>query len=228
MAKGSRGGKRGGSGTVKLSVIGQNGETINLADTPLKYGSRDPNISDGLRTALEKQENRRKSAKIEYGLVMDNNGNVIGSEVRGGKSGVRIPEIDLNSPNSVFTHNHPRGKGNEGLIGGTFSNADLDTFATTGAKTFRASAAEGTYSITKKNGFNAKGFNDYQVGLHKAAYTRLSATKREIERSYRNGKVTATAARQQYRSAFNGFMVELHNGLIDGQKKYGYYYTLEG
>lgn len=145
---------------AKNKVVVQSGDEISL-DSPLIYGQKDAAISGDVRTALEAQETKRLKAKTEYGLMFGKSGEPVMSEVHGGKGSVSIPHEAFLIKDGIFTHNHPRGKGDEGVLGGTFSTADMKIFAETPTRTMRASAAEGTYSITKTLSFDKAGFNSY-------------------------------------------------------------------
>lgn len=213
------------------SVVTQSGQTVDLTDTPLIYGDNDPTISGALRNAVESQEKKRLSAKIEYAIVYDSGGNALISEAKGGKSGVRISVIALNR-GEVMTHNHPRGKGEEGVLGGTFSYADLNTFASRNFRTIRASAAEGTYSMTKTSGFDpaafkkfAKGVSDKHDTIYRDAMTKLNS---EAGAKIRRGEMAWTDYKAQADKLFNAMLVGCHNDMLAGQKQYGYTYTLEG
>lgn len=174
---------------------------------------------------MEAQEKKRSTAKIEYAMSVDANGNVI-NEVKGGRSSCRIP-ISMEPDGSVFTHNHPRSKGDEGMLGGTFSNADLQNFASYGAKTYRASAAEGTYSITKSADFNANAFKAFVVRTDRQIMGDCNTRIGKYVTDYKARKISYNDYLQGRRTEFNKAMVELHNAYLAGQKSYGYTYTLE-
>ncbi len=83
MGRGSSGAK-GGSGSggqqIVTQVVTQGGQTLDLSSMPLVYGDKDAAITGAVRSVLEAQEQKRSKAKIEYGIITDANGNIIGNE----------------------------------------------------------------------------------------------------------------------------------------------------
>ena len=155
---GGRGASSGSSGSsVSGELVLPNGSKIEF-DGTLNYDGNDGALSGNTRAAVVSWEAKRVKNKIEYAYAVDANGNPIGSEIRGGKGRVHVPISYHATKDAVFTHIHPRG---DGLLGGTFSNADLQNFANYGNKTSRAAAKEGTYSISKTAKFNKTGFKSY-------------------------------------------------------------------
>ena len=139
-----------GSRTKRIITV-QGGIKVDLGNNPLVYGDNDPNISNDARKAVEDFENKRPNSKIEFGVVIDNNnGGMIGKERRGSNGSVNISIVDIDRKNAIFSHLHPRGDANNQALGGTFSFKDLRNFAIFDVGTYRAKAAEGTYSISKK------------------------------------------------------------------------------
>lgn len=229
MGRGSSKANGGGSGLMAVTTVTtQDGTVLDLSENPLVYGTNDAAVTGALRNAIEAQETKRLPMVTEYGLVLDGNGNPIGSERHGGKNSVRIPTWTLNSDQAAaFTHNHPRGKGEKGLLGGTFSDADLDGFSREKVKTYRASAAEGTYSITKTAGFNGRAFNSFQNNLNRQCEAQHNQRHSQLKKDLRSGKIDYNTYRQGHANSFNKMLVDLHNGLLAGQSQYGYTYTLE-
>ena len=226
MAKGSSGIAGGTSGNAKAEIVVQSGDKVML-DSPLIYGQKDQAVTGNVRTAIEAQETKRLTAKSEYGLMLDKYGNPVGSEVHGGKGSVRMPYGVFLTKGGIFTHNHPCGKGEEGVLGGTFSPADMKTFAKNPTWTMRASAAEGTYSITKTLSFDSAGFNSYVSKINSAATSALNKANTDLLNNVRMGNVAYSDYTQKAKNNFNNFLVEVHNGMLAGQKQYGYNYTLE-
>ena len=217
----------GGGGITVTSVVTQGGVTLDLTNTPLVYGAKDSMVTGAERQTLEGQENKRLTAKIEYGLMVDGNGNVIDQEYRGGKGSVSIPYRVNNTPGATLTHNHPRGSGEEGCLGGTFSSADLKNFENYRYKTIRASAAEGTYSLSKTTKFDRTGFTNHAISVNKAAKAKKNAGYKQVENDYYSGKINYSQYKTGRTRVFNEFLIDIHNGLLAGQKQYGYVYTLE-
>ena len=226
MAKGNSGISGGMATNAKNKVVVQSGDEISL-DSPLIYGQKDAAISGDVRTALEAQETKRLKAKTEYGLMLNRFGNPVGPEVHGGKGSVSMPYYTFLTKDGIFTHNHPRGKGDEGVLGGTFSTADMKTFAETPTRTMRASASEGTYSITKTLSFDKAGFNSYISKIDSTASATLEKANTNLLNDAKMGKVSYSDYMQKFNNNFNNYLVEVHNGMIAGQKQYGYNYTLE-
>ena len=216
------------SGTVATSVVTQAGKKINLAGTPLIYGGLDKSISAAQRKILEAQEKKRLVAKREHALLVGQDGSVAGAEVHGGSGSCKIPIGWSYTKGAVLTHNHPRGgAGEDWVIGGTFSPGDIKHFSNGRYATMRASAAEGTYSITKGSNFNGAGFITYAKGVSAAATRKHNQTTNQLKQDCASNKITYTDYRKGCNKAFNSMLIEIHNGLMSGQKTYGYSYTLE-
>ena len=213
--------------SVLKSVRVQSGNTVDLSDTPLVYGKPDATITGAQRKTLEEQEKKRLDAKVEYGMIVDENGLQRGMEKRGGKNSVKMPYSYFEIENATMTHNHPRGIGEENNIGGTFSSEDLDSFTKHKIRTMRASAAEGTYSISKTNKFDANGFDAFQKKVSSDAFTTYKKAAKEVKNQHSNGSIDAKTANGKIDKLFNKMLVDVHNELLSGQKKYGYTYTLE-
>lgn len=227
---GGRGASSGGGGTSVTSVSTQSGVDADLSENPLVYSDSGSTMTDAQRQAIEAQELKRLNAKIEFSYTVDKDGNVIGQENKGGASGVHTPTMDLDYPDAAFTHNHPRSPNNpgeKGVIGGTFSPTDVSTFTTTNVKNFRASAHEGTYSITKKANFDGKGLRDYYKQVSDDARKKYQSKHSAIKSDYQSGKLNWSGYLHEHSKIFNGMMVEQHNALLAGQSKYGYSYGLE-
>ena len=224
MAKGNRGGRRGGGGGVaKGELTLPDGSKIEF-DGDLVFGDLDKAIPKEVRKNLDDWENKRYKAKIEYAISYYPDGTPIGSEKRGGKGSVRVPLEYHAIKGSTFTHNHPRG---DGMLGGTFSSADLYNFARGGNTTSRATAKEGTYSISKGKNFDNVGFYKYVERVNGDFRKTQREMNSKIQKSYNDGKIDYKQANLQMGKAFNTALVNLHNAYLNGQKQYGYTYTLE-
>lgn len=226
MAKPNRGGKRGGAGGkdfVKGELKLPDGSKIEF-DGELHYDGDDGNMTGATRQAITTWENKRRKAKIEYAYATDANGNPIGKEIRGGKGSVRTP-IQYHATNGgTFTHIHPR---SDGMLGGTFSDADLRNFANYSQKTFRAAAKEGTYSISKGANFKPTEFKRHVAQAQrdfKAAYQKRANA---VYADYKAHKITYDQYKLLNAKAFNTSLIELHEAYRSKQKDYGYTYTLE-
>lgn len=189
----------------------------------LKFGKDDPNVTGKTRQVITDWESKRAKAKVEYAYATDADGNPVGAEVRGGKGSVRTPYY-YHGDGTTFTHIHPRG---DGMLGGTFSGADMRNFANTGNKTTRAAAKEGTYSISKGANFDRAGFNSY-VSKADSNFRKTYRSKADAAyQQYKAGKISFNDYQLANAKAFNTALVGLHNDYSAGQKTYGYTYTLE-
>lgn len=214
-----------GRGGVK-SVVTQGGKTVDLSNNPLFYGKDDNALTGAKRQTIEEFEKRRGNSKIEYGILLDKNGNII-TENRGGKGSVSYYTDDL-AKAEVLSHIHPRGKGQEDYLGGTFSGTDFNLFNKyNNLQTMRAKATEGTYSITKGKNYDPKGFMDYYNKNEKAYRNEVSNKRKELSSKYSNGEITYNQYVNGSKQAFNDYLVNSHNAFMKGQKQYGYTYTLE-
>lgn len=232
---GGRGSASGKTSSAARSLTARDGSKIDLSANPLRYGAA-ANLNDRERQSVDRFESKRAGNKVEFGTLIDSNGNVL-TESRGGKGSVKLPTRLYNQA-SVMSHNHPRA---DGMLGGTFSGADINAFTSTNVRTMRAAAHEGTYSIQKGAKFNAAGltkhFADSEKPLRAAYQKRLDAAQSAIKnvvQRYNHGQATYDEWKTAYdgyekekRDAFNSYLVGSHNALISGQKQYGYTYTLE-
>lgn len=190
-------------------------------DGDLTYGNNDPFVTGSARTTIEAWERKRYERKVEYAIASDVNGNLT-SEVRGGKGSVRTPAFydDV----GIFTHNHPREGGG---LGGTFSEADLNGWTRGKGVTLRATAKEGTYSISKSTRFDKNGFLSYYKSANNKREKERKQRFNDIVNRYSSGKITYAQAMLENQKSFNTYVVALHSDLIAGQNKYGYVYALE-
>lgn len=207
------------------SVIGASGEEIDLSDNPLRYGGMDSSLVGKNREVIEQFEDVRWKNKIEFARYIDSEGRVI-EERRGGSGSVKSSFYAATTA-TVMTHNHPRSKKDEGCLGGTFSSADLSNFARFNQTTYRATAAEGTYSISKAKNFNENGFTSFVSKEYGKSNRSYSEKMKSLGNQYRSGNIAYSDYLKSANRAFNAHVVEMHNSLIAGQKQYGYTYTLE-
>jgi hypothetical protein len=223
----SKGGGGGGSTSVDY-ITNESGDVlIDLTQIPLIYGQKDSALSQAERASIEAFENKRYKYKTEYGYAIDENGDLIGNEVHGGKGSVRVPTRIMTQA-KTFSHNHPRGKGEEGLLGGTFSDQDLRTFSkNNNLKTMRATALEGTYSISKGANFDSRAFNSFAQSVSQKHMATIKSTYNSLYKQASNGKLSRSEYYSKCHAAFNKGMVAIHNDMLGGQKQFGYFYTLE-
>lgn len=221
-----RGTSKGGGANSVNEVTVQSGNVVKL-NSPLVYGDKDPNVDGAMRASLEKQEAKRLKSKIEYGYPVGEDGKTkFGGEIRGGRDGVAVPVYALQN-SAAYTHNHPRGKGEENDLGGTFSTQDITVFANYNVKTFRASAAEGTYSISKGKNFDGMGLKAYMNSMSAKNDTVKNQQYTKLLDKCRFGEIKWSDFNMEQSKIFNDYLIAEHNALLAGQKKYGYSYTLE-
>lgn len=219
---------KGSAYTRDTSAKASDGSEIDLKDTPLVYGEHDAALSGSKRSTIEAQERKRLNAKVEYAFALDRDGNQnpLAPEKRGGKGSVSTNSLYWRK-DGVFTHNHPRTGDSAGILGGTFSVADIRAFTLSEVATMRASASEGTYSISRRPGFDNRGLMNYMRKLDQQvtqnARTKVDAAYKRL----RAKEITLQEYRAESKKATNAMLVELHNGLLKGQNYYGYSYTLE-
>ena len=222
-SSGGKGGGLGGGGVAKGELTLPDGSKIEF-DGDLVFGELDKTVPQAVRKNLDVWENKRYGNKVEYAISYYPDGTPIGAEKRGSKGSVRTPLAYHTTDGATFTHNHPRG---DGMLGGTFSPADLHNFAIGGNTTCRATAKEGTYSISKGKNFDKAGFNSYVAKANADFKTSQREAHSKIQKSYNDGKISYEQAKLQQGKAFNTALVNLHNAYLNGQKQYGYTYTLE-
>lgn len=219
----SSGGGSGGGGSASGELGLPDGTKIEF-DGTMHFDGDDAALTADQRRAITAWEDKRVKAKVEYAMSLDEDGNPIGAERRGGKGSVRVPYSYHDTPNSTFSHNHPR---EDGILGGTFSQADASNFANYRGRTIRATAKEGTYSMSKTGKFDAAGFKRHVA----TGQSQFEATNRKLHDAvyarYRAGEITYSQYKLGAAKAFNTALVGLHEHYRAGQKQYGYTYTLE-
>lgn len=223
---GGRGSSSSGStgGIAKGELKLPDGSEIEF-EGELKFGKDDPNVTGKQRQAIEDWEGKRVKNKVEYAYAVDENGVPVGKEIRGTKGSVAPPQYYRDVPNGAYSHIHPRST--DGVMGGTFSGADMNNFARSKGRTYRAAAKEGTYSISKGAGFDSAGFKSYFATSDKKHQSEYHAKVKVLNADYRAGKISYNDCVKGNAKAFNTWMVKSHNDLLAGQKQYGYTYTLE-
>lgn len=213
--------KRGGGSVSQVRT--QAGLTVDL-EKPLVYSDPKHGMTKSQLQELERFENKNRNRKSEYGLVLDANGNVLG-EKRGEKG-----RISMYRPagTEVFAHTHPRGDGgDEPYVGGTFSTGDLRTFSLMPEKTMIATASEARYSMTKGKNFDAQGLVSYGNKMYDKRRKEYTDRWNKAKNKYKNGDISYSEFAKEASDAFNTHMVDFHNDLLAGQKRYGYTYGAE-
>ena len=221
-SSGAGGAKGGAKAPVVLDKLEIGTEAIDLSSSPLTYGDNDAALTGAARKSVEAFEDKRHKAKIEYSELIMDDGTVIESN-KGGRGSVRA-SLEARSKADVLTHNHPR---EEGILGGTFSDADLQNFGKFHQTTYRATTKEGTYSISKGKNFDGKGLVSAYKSYMRTNDRNLSHAMKNLRSDFMSGKLNPAEFTSANKSAFNKSLVKLHNWLSENQANYGYTYTLE-
>lgn len=207
-------------------TVSWTGEEIDLSKHPLRYGKNDPNVSKNDRLIIDDFEvsDHVRSAGFERILFTNGNGMITGTA--DGDSGSVGIEEDVVKASLMMTHSHPRSEG--AVLGGTFSDADLNNFLDVGnLKTMRATAGEGTYSISRLKNFDVEGFRQYALNEHSRLFKPYYEYAKETELKYTKGEISYKTYLNRLIKKFNRTQVAFHNHLLAGQEQYGYFYTLE-
>ena len=216
MAKGAHGGKRGAAyGSLKSGELIVSGKPV-LFDGELKYGPDDQNITPIARAKLDEFAVKRRDAKLEFLTAVDENGEFMGPEIKGQKDKVKHPRSYMGE-GVTSIHNHPVSDG----LSGTFSYGDMKTFTDYSDTSARVVGREGTYSITKSKSFDSKGFMDYIYDGF-AKIEQAQNAKRIAMRSKSKDEFV-----DYIKKAANNERIAVHNMYLEGQKRFGYTYTLE-
>lgn len=220
-------GVSGGHGGMKLP----NGERVEFEGT-LKYYGNDPNVTGKVRETIEAFEAKKGDAKVEWGLVVGPDGEPYAKAKRGSKGSVKLDFGSGNYEKAITSHIHPRETSDRTgvMLGGTFSLADMRSFAVR-EKTMRARAKEGTYSITKTKNFKSQEFIGYVNKVEREFRVNTSAALKKANDIIHHGDGKGQGHYQRavkgYAKAFNTELVKMHEAYKQGEKKYGYVYTLE-
>lgn len=201
---GGRGSSFSNSADIALSVKGSDGNDIDLSGSPLRYGANDANLDGKARQTIEAFEDKRYKNKIEFSELIDANGNII-EDNKGGKGSVRASIYAYNRA-FALSHNHPRSGIDAGVLGGTFSEADINVFTKYAQSVFRATAAEGTYSISRNKGFDSAGLRRYYSTEHANNRKAYEKTINTLNANYKTGVFkTYSEYRAATNKAFNSF-----------------------
>ena len=219
---GSSGIGGGSIGSKHVKEINSNGK-IDISDNPLTYGPKDYMYNKDVRSTTEKFEEKHYKDKVEHIAAIDKKGKII-EEAIGDAGSSKISNKAIEKAVEI-THNHPSGTG---YLGGSFSEDDIARFGERrNLRTMRATTKEGTYSITKKVGFNATKFQNYNNSERKKYRTQLDKSLSDLKSQRDSGKISEAKYTTEKIKANNKYLVNMHNSYIAGQKKYGYAYTLE-
>lgn len=225
-AGGSAGtGAGGATGAIVMNQVADiDGSMIDLSNSPLTYGDDDSALTGNARKNIKAFEDKRYKNKVEYAYFVMADGTQVGVEYRGGSGSVRTPVWVNKKADGAMSHNHPREKG---IIGGTFSYADLKNFCAYNRTTTRATAKEGTYSISKGNNFNGDGLKKAFKAFDKQNSINCQRAMGRIRRDLQSGKIGYNTYKRLQAQNANKMLVKLHDFLLANQSQYGYTYTLE-
>ena len=213
----------GGGGNISKYVKETQGVgRIDLTDNPLQYGPKDYSTNSKVRSAAEKFAEKYKKARVEHVAAIDKNGKMIEERV-GDEHSASLSNKTMRNAVEI-THNHP---GATGYLSGSFSEADISSFSSySNVRTMKAEGKEGTYSITKKAGFNADGLKNYMGRERSRHQTQRDTRLTQLKNMRDSGKMSEAKYRAEKIKATNKYLVDMHNSYINGQKQYGYAYTL--
>lgn len=247
---GSSGKNNNGSRSAGVTDVDLGARGHITVDIPLIYSA--DSGSPAMPRSLQEFERKRRNSKIEYGLAVTADGNVI-EERRGGKGSVRMSMRAYRTAD-YYTHIHPRSGHENEQIGGTFSDADINNFTGSAQLSYRAVASEGTYSITKTPemranpsiGANfARAYSNFlrengrRVSAQVAPLTsQYKTASRELWNRCVNGEISRAEYRAQNDEAYRSYVAQAnrvinvahinsHNWLLEHQREYGYTYGLE-
>lgn len=221
-ARGSTGGGVIIDSSVKLLKMTE--EEIDLSSSPLIYGKKDSSLTEKARAVIENFEREKYNASVEHNILVDDDGNIIEQNV--GKDGEVSASLNARLTADVYSHNHNR---RAGVLGGTFSDGDMENFIRFNQRTYRATAKEGTYSISKGKDFDKTGkqfvsdFRKYGNKLFDDTKNRVA----KLDAKFSAGKIDYETYIKMHNKLNNRMFVGLHNWLLKKQKKYNYSYTLE-
>ena len=142
-------GGRGASGSGSSLFGGQApGEWIRHPDLPARMNRMYNGNKMSQDHTVETFRKQHAASYYESAIVYDNNG-FVSSYVHGGLFSVGFYPHEVSGKNMI--HNHPSGS--------NFSKGDLDSFAATNMRGLSATGTKATYTITKTDKFDAKGFS---------------------------------------------------------------------
>ena len=209
----------GGKKTIRLGK-----KTITLTDG-LKYG--ESQLSGDLRDKIISYEKEIRNKKDEEAFVVDSDGRFIDYKQGEGQT---VSGLKTSYDGCVMTHNHPYNSADGYYsLSGTFSSGDLRKFnyiGEKGAKTFRATGFEGTYSITKTNKYKDGKMNNV-INKVREMESKINSTVEKIQSetwSKSSGMGWGTWHKDKNArsiKAQNDGMVKIHNYLLRNAKSLG-------
>lgn len=225
----SKGKSKAGGTYNTTSVTVQNGRTLTLSSS-LSYDGDDNALGRQARSVVDAFEQAHKQAAVESCLFTKADGTQVYANT-GRKGSVSHPAY-IEGQAEIMTHNHPRPGKYENQMGGTFSVDDIKVLSRpySTVTTIRASAAEGTYSMSIPKNANrttvrqmVSAYGRY-IKQQNAKYAAVDQAKYN---DYLNGKCKYSEYRSVCNHSMNDFLLDLHNWLRKNSKQYGCSYTLE-
>ena len=209
-------------GDSVTTVMDQRGGSIELPE-PLVFSNVDHGLTQTEEDMLGAFRDRVVKRKTEYATLLTDDGYYATKDIRGSRGQVSVPAA-LYRNAKIFTHTHPQQ--NEGDIGGTFSDADLDAFVKQRIRVAVAEAGEGRYMISKGKKFDGAGLLSYYRTQHASAWREYNAKTDDLAAMYEAGQMGYSDYLKAHTSETNRYLMRSHNALLAGQKKYGYKYSL--
>ena len=124
------------------------------------------------KVLLESEEFLRKQKDIEWGIILDKDGNTL-LKKKGTEKSIVFTEAEVfKMKDNVFTHNHPSQQ--------SFSMADIDLLAEYGLSEARAITSGFSYSARLKLP-NDISVEDFRIELYKKEYAYRASTQYQLE-----------------------------------------------
>lgn len=206
----------------------KSGSKIDLSDSPLSYTTEKTGLDKRQMSTIKKIANEIKDKTRENLTAFDKNGKAI-YNAEGTGTEVSTP-AHISRQEAYDIHNHTRG---EGVLGGTFSVVDSDGGGDmvgftnySNKKAAFASAKEGIYYISKREGFKAKEFMSHMREFETKAERQMKSSLDKLEARYNRTNMTHKVYKKNYNRIKNKFLVEIHNEYLKNQGRYGYDYGL--
>jgi len=206
----------------------KSGSKIDLSDSPLSYTGEKTGLDKRQMSTIKKIANEIKDKTRENLTAFDKNGKTI-YNAEGTGTEVSTP-AHISRQEAYDIHNHTRG---EGVLGGTFSVVDSDGGGDmvgftkySNKKAAFASAKEGVYYISKRDGFKAKEFMSHMRSFETKAEKQMAGSLSSLDARYKKGNMSYKSYKTRYNRIKNKYLVDMHNEYLKNQGKYGYDYGL--
>lgn len=164
-------------------------------------------LSQAAQKTLRAEEEAIRRQRVEYGMVMDENGNVIwkGTDNRQGSVSIKA-----NAENRIVTHNHPPQISSKNMAdradgGGSFSKQDLMYAANANVSEMRAVIGRYSFSIRRpKTGWHKGGWEGDKFYNNNAyAYRKAKQTvDKRIKAYYKSAGGKGSSAGRRVSSTY--------------------------